>query len=153
MKKKILVIESDLFLSGLISEFIEIGGFEADDADSFKTGLGMALSGRYDLVLLDLKWALLSGIDLERQFYRLLRAPLILMADPAEYGKYCLAERPLLAKPFTFVELMLKVKDTLSKIKGRNNQSGFSSTSALAGYSAQACHRDNSGVISMENGT
>ena len=145
MKKKILVIESDLFWSGLICEFIEIGGFEADDVDYFGDGWERARSGGYDLVLLDLNWALLKGIHPDGQMERLLGTPLILLADQTEINHYlsgCSEARELLAKPFTFMQLMLKVKAILTPVKNRRDAPAPALSLTGAGFRPRISRRE-----------
>ena len=155
MKKKILVIESDLFLSGLICEFIEIGGFEVEDVDFFEDGWEQALSGRFDLVLLDLHWALVSGIFPDRQLSKLSDIPVIITAEPTEIDT-CYYGAPkkgcgLLLKPFTFLDLMLKVKEALAPQKARLNSNQPASSAGFAGYIPQVYHRDAMSLMVMEN--
>ena len=59
-KARLLVVEDeDAIRSGLVDVFV-YHGYEVDTADNGDDGLRQALSGRYDLVLLDV---MLPGVD------------------------------------------------------------------------------------------
>lgn len=155
MKKKVLVLESDLFLSGLICEFLEIGGFEAEDVDYFETSWEQALSGRFDLVIIERSWALVSGIYPDRRLSHMLGAPVIITADQSEidgsyYGRQREA-RGLLIKPFNFMELMLRVKEAMTPRKFRGFLTAPDGPSGVPGCAPQFFHREVAALMTAEN--
>ena len=54
MDKKILIVEDDLVLQKLLSEYLAGEGFEVKTADDGEVGTEMALSENPDLILLDI---------------------------------------------------------------------------------------------------
>lgn len=52
--KRVLIIEDEKSIAELQRDYLEIHGFAADVAHRGDTGLQMALSGDYDLVIVDL---------------------------------------------------------------------------------------------------
>lgn len=52
--KKLLIIEDDLVLQNALREYLVAEGFEVECASDGETGISMALSGKPDLILLDI---------------------------------------------------------------------------------------------------
>ena len=59
--KKILIVEDDIAIAEIETDFLEINGFEVSIEKDGIAGLNQIKSGKYDLVLLDL---MLPGIVL-----------------------------------------------------------------------------------------
>ena len=58
--KKILIIEDDANICTLEKDYLEANGFEVSTAADGNNGLETALSGNFDLILLDI---MLPGMD------------------------------------------------------------------------------------------
>ena len=65
---RILVVEDEQGISNFLKQGLEEESFAVDVADNGKVGLELALSGNYDLLLLDWMVPGISGIELTRQF-------------------------------------------------------------------------------------
>ncbi len=61
---KILVIDDDVELAGLFKEYLEQDGFAVEVAHQGETGLRMALSGDYQLVILDIMLPDIKGTEI-----------------------------------------------------------------------------------------
>ena len=57
---KILIVEDEESIADLEKDYLELSGFEVEVANDGQTGLEKALSGDFDLVILDL---MLPGVD------------------------------------------------------------------------------------------
>jgi DNA-binding response OmpR family regulator len=65
---RILVVEDEQGISNFLKQGLEEESFAVDVADNGKLGLELALSGNYDLLLLDWMLPGISGIELTRLF-------------------------------------------------------------------------------------
>jgi DNA-binding response OmpR family regulator len=63
-KKKILIIEDDQEVRELYSEVLRDEGFVLDEAVDGKSGLAKVLSGKYDLLLLDIMLPKFDGLEI-----------------------------------------------------------------------------------------
>lgn len=66
-RTKILLIEDDLLLSQVLAEFLSANHYNIDLVNNGQTGLELAMSGEYDLILLDWHIPQVDGISLCRQ--------------------------------------------------------------------------------------
>jgi two-component system, OmpR family, response regulator CpxR len=76
---RILVIDDDVELAGLLRTFLEREGFQPEFAHDGKTGLERALQGSYDLVVLDVMLPGMNGFDILRQLRQQSRIPVIML--------------------------------------------------------------------------
>ncbi|MGZ5006538.1 MAG: response regulator transcription factor [Methylobacter sp.] len=60
---KILIIDDDVELAGLFKEYLEQDGFAVDAADQGEAGLRLALSGDYQLAILDIMLPDMKGTE------------------------------------------------------------------------------------------
>ena len=65
---RILVVEDEQGISNFLKQGLEEESFAVDVTDNGKVGLELALSGNYDLLLLDWMVPGMSGVELTRQF-------------------------------------------------------------------------------------
>jgi len=64
---KILIIEDEVLLAASLKELLESNGFQADSVHDGKSGLMSALSGSYDLLLLDIMLPDMDGFQVTKQ--------------------------------------------------------------------------------------
>src|SRR5699024_6264470 len=64
MSKSILIIEDDQSIADLEKDFLEIDAFNVEIATNGELGLELALSQRFDLILLDLMIPVIDGFQL-----------------------------------------------------------------------------------------
>jgi two-component system response regulator CpxR len=60
---KVLIIDDDEELCDLVSEYLTVEGFETTAVHDGEAGLEKALSGEYDLAILDVMMPKLNGFD------------------------------------------------------------------------------------------
>ncbi len=61
--KKILINEDDLNIQGIEKDYLEANSFSVSTAADGETGLKMALSGDFDLILLDIMLPKMDGLE------------------------------------------------------------------------------------------
>ena len=88
---RILVIDDDVELCTLVSEYLEPEGFQVESAPDGNRGLEQALSGEHLLVVLDVMLPGLNGFEVLRRLRDKSRIPVLLLTargedvDPADY--------------------------------------------------------------------
>ena len=119
-KPKLLVVEDELaILTGLVDVFT-FHGFEVDYAEDGETGLNKALSGQFDMILLDVMlpkkdgYEICSAIrDQDRQ------QPVIMLTarntDEDIIHGLSLGADDYVAKPFSITQLVLRVQAVLRR--------------------------------------
>ncbi|MES9904815.1 MAG: response regulator transcription factor [Sedimenticola sp.] len=122
MKRKIrlLIVEDEVaILTGLTDLFV-FHGYEVDSADNGDEGLKKALSGRYDLILLDIMLPGINGYTIcERVRERDRDQPIIMLtaksADEDVIQGLSLGADDYVAKPFSVAQLVLRVEAVLRR--------------------------------------
>ncbi len=112
---RILLVEDEQTLANLIKEGLEDEGYSVDIAYNGEDGLIMALSGSFDLIILDLMLPIMDGFEV----LRLLRekgvnTPVLILTAKGEIedkvkGLNTGAD-DYLTKPFSFDELLARIK-------------------------------------------
>ena len=112
---RILVVEDEPGISNFLKQGLEEEAFAVDVADNGKVGLDLALSGNYDLLLLDWMVPGISGIELTRQFRKdFPQTPIIFLTakdtlDETIFGLQTGAN-DYIKKPFHFEELLMRIR-------------------------------------------
>ena len=114
MNQKILLIDDDHELSQLVTEYLTLDGFQLDRAADGVTGLTMAQSGLYQLILLDVMLPGLDGLSLLRQLRQSSYCPVLMLTamgtvDDRVEGLDSGAD-DYLTKPFAASELLARVR-------------------------------------------
>ncbi|MBL0216391.1 MAG: sigma-54-dependent Fis family transcriptional regulator [Myxococcales bacterium] len=116
----ILVVEDDEAMRDLLSEELEDAGFEVAAAGGAAAGLEVARSGRFDLVITDLRMPEMDGFDLIRGVMALPEPPHVVMITA--FGSIETAIRAVklgaydyITKPFEIEELLLVADKALGE--------------------------------------
>ncbi len=123
---RILVVEDEAGIAAFLKQGLEEESFAVDVADNGKEGLHLALSGEYDLLLLDWMLPGLSGIEICRQFRKEHQeTPIIFLTakdtvDETVFGLQAGAN-DYIKKPFHFEELLERVKVQLRPKSGEHS--------------------------------
>lgn len=123
---RILLVEDEQGIAAFLKQGLEEESFAVDVADEGKKGLQLALSGEYDLLLLDWMLPGLSGIEICRQFRKSFQdTPIIFLTakdtvDETVFGLQSGAN-DYIRKPFHFEELLERVKVQLRPKSGEHS--------------------------------
>jgi DNA-binding response OmpR family regulator len=120
---QILVVEDEPRILSFVSRGLEAEGFSVNEAGNGQEGLRRALDERCDLLILDLLLPGLDGLSVLRELHR--RRPelpvLILSARrdlPTKLRSFQLGANDYLAKPFSFDELLARIRVHLRPRQG-----------------------------------
>lgn len=123
---RILVVEDEPGISGFLKQGLEEESYVVDLAENGKDGLQLALTGNYDLLLLDWMLPIKSGIDICREFRtQFSDTPIIFLTakdtvDETITGLQSGAN-DYIKKPFHFEELLERIRVQL-RTKGANEE-------------------------------
>jgi two-component system response regulator RegX3 len=118
--QRLLIVEDEAAIrTGLIDVFV-FHGFEVDACDNGRDGLSRALSGQYDLVLLDIMLPGIDGYDVCNRIREHDRdQPIIMLtaktSDEEIIHGLTLGADDYVAKPFSVAQLVLRVKAVLRR--------------------------------------
>ena len=76
---KILIIDDDEELCELVSEYLTVEGFEIACVNDGASGLDAALSGEYDMAILDVMLPKMNGFDVLRNLREQSKLPVIML--------------------------------------------------------------------------
>ena len=126
-KSKLLVIEDDIELCQLLGTLLALEGYDIDSAHDGSTGLAMALTGQYQLVLLDVMLPQLNGFEVLQGLRQQSNLPvLMLTAKGDEIDRVTGLEfgaDDYLPKPFNDRELLARIKAILRRTQAHDSKS------------------------------
>ena len=116
---RILIVDDDIELCGLVSEYLAPEGFRLEAVHDGETGLQRALNGNYLLVVLDVMLPGMSGFDVLRRIRATSRIPVLLLTARGEdvdriVGLEIGAD-DYLPKPFNPRELVARIRAVLRR--------------------------------------
>lgn len=118
---KLLVVDDDVELASLLSEFLQREGYSSDFAHDGRTGLEKALSGVYDLVVLDVMLPQLDGFEILRRLRQASRVPVLMLTargdDVDRIVGLELGADDYLPKPFNPRELTARIRAILRRVE------------------------------------
>ncbi|AGK52205.1 response regulator transcription factor [Bacillus sp. 1NLA3E] len=117
--KRILIIEDEVSIAELERDYLEINGFQTEIVLTGDLGLQTALTGDYDLILLDVMLPNIDGFEICKRVRSVKDIPIILVtAKKEEIDKVRglgLGADDYLVKPFSPNEMVARVKAHLSR--------------------------------------
>ncbi len=124
---RILVIEDEPGIANFIKQGLEEESYSVDIAYDGKKGLDMALSGNYDILLLDWMLPGISGIEVCRQFRKEFKGtPIIFLTakDTVQDTIFGLqaGANDYIKKPFSFDELLERIRVQLRPKSGEHEK-------------------------------
>lgn len=126
--QKLLIIEDEAAIrTGLVDVFV-FHGFKVDSAENGTEGLQKALSGQFDLILLDIMLPGVNGYEICNAIRETDRKQAIIMltaktSDEEIIQGLTLGADDYVAKPFSIAELVLRVKAVLRRGGGSADNS------------------------------
>ena len=132
---KILLVEDEEKLARFVELELTHEGYQVDKAFDGRTGLDMAESGGYDLLLLDIMLPGLNGLEVLRRLRRSSQAPVIMLtARDAVMDKVTgldMGADDYVTKPFSIEELLARIRAALRKQSAQKQESGVLSCGDL----------------------
>ncbi|MDR1286078.1 MAG: response regulator transcription factor, partial [Treponema sp.] len=118
---QVLIIEDDTAIAGIERDFLEIEGFEVIHEADGRKGLAMALSGGFDLILLDIMLRGINGYEICRELREKTDIPIVMVTarieDIDKIRGLGLGADDYISKPFSPAELVARVKTHISRYK------------------------------------
>lgn len=116
---KILIIDDDEELCELVSEYLTVEGFEVSSVNDGKSGLEAALSGAYDMAILDVMLPKMNGFDVLRNLRLESTLPVIMLTargdDMERIVGLEIGADDYLPKPFNPRELAARLRAILRR--------------------------------------
>ena len=121
MKEHILLVEDEEKLARFVELELSYEGYEVEKAADGRTGLELAESGRFDLMLLDIMLPSLNGMEVLRRLRRTSSLPVIMLtARDSVMDKVTGLDSgadDYISKPFAIEELLARIRVVLRKQK------------------------------------
>lgn len=112
---RILIVEDEKDLAMILSEILNMEGYYTDNAYDGESGLDNALSGIYDLIILDIMLPVMDGIQVLREIRKSsITIPVLMLTAKSEIEDKVLGldngADDYLTKPFNTKELLARVR-------------------------------------------
>ena len=117
--KKVLIIEDDLAIAEIERDFLAINGYETKIVSDGINGLREAMTGNYDLILLDLMLPEMDGYDICKRIRNKVDVPILMVTakteDVDKIRGLGLGADDYISKPFSPTELVARVKANIAQ--------------------------------------
>lgn len=118
-KKKILIVEDEENIANVLLYNITKAGYDAEIAGDGGLGLTRALSGEFDLILLDIMLPVMNGFEVCAHIRRSSQVPIIFVTAREEekdkiFGLDTGAD-DYVTKPFSFKELLSRIRANIRR--------------------------------------
>lgn len=121
---RILVVEDNEELQGILADFLEVKGAEADFADNGELGLKLALESEFDAIILDVMMPNKDGMQVTKELRENGRTTPILMLTALNgqddliigFGN---GVDDFVSKPFQFPELEVRLSALMKRFRGQ----------------------------------
>lgn len=121
-KKKILVVEDEKKISQVLQVNLMMAGYLCDIAADGEEGLRKALTGDYDLILLDLMLPKRDGFSVCREVRKTLATPIIMVTAKEDLDDklmgFDIGADDYVTKPFSVKLLLARIKANIRRYKG-----------------------------------
>jgi len=122
---KVLIIDDDEELCDLVSEYLTVEGFDTTAVHDGETGLGRALSGEFDLAILDVMLPKINGFDVLRNLRQKSGMPVLMLTargdDMERIVGLEIGADDYLPKPFNPRELVARLRAILRRASAEDN--------------------------------
>jgi DNA-binding response OmpR family regulator len=116
---KVLIIDDDEELCELVSEYLTVEGFDIESVNDGESGLNRALSGEYDMAILDVMLPKMNGFDVLRNLREQSKLPVIMLTargdDMERIVGLEIGADDYLPKPFNPRELAARLRAILRR--------------------------------------
>lgn len=125
--KQILIIEDDLDIAELERDYLQLNGYKAEIVQDGRQGLKKAVSGIYDVIVVDLMLPYKDGYEIIKEIRKKYEIPIIVVSAKSEdidkIRGLDFGADDYLTKPFSPAELVARVKSHIhryERLKGHN---------------------------------
>lgn len=119
---RILIIDDDEELCELVSEYLEVEGFTTSAIHNGEAGLEAALSGDYDMAILDVMLPKMNGFEVLRRLRERSSLPVLMLTARGEDMERIvgleIGADDYLPKPFNPRELVARLRAVMRRIHG-----------------------------------
>ncbi len=129
MTKKILIVEDDDDIASIEQDYLEVSGYEVTVEENGTKGLTEALTGEYDLILLDVMLPGMDGFQICRKLRDKIDVPIMMVTakrtDIDKIRGLGFGADDYIEKPFSPGVLVAKVKSQLAqydRLKGKQHE-------------------------------
>ncbi|MCQ2491489.1 MAG: response regulator transcription factor [Lachnospiraceae bacterium] len=116
---RILIVEDEIAIAELEKDYLELSSFEVDIETDGQSGLDQALSGDYDMLILDLMLPNVNGFDICKKVREKKDIPILMVSakkeDIDKIRGFGLGADDYITKPFSPSELVARVKAHLAR--------------------------------------
>lgn len=121
---KVLIIDDDEELCELVSEYLAVEGFETESVNDGDAGLERALSGDYDLAILDVMMPKRNGFEVLRELRKSSQLPILMLTARGDDMERIVGLETgaddYLPKPFNPRELVARLRAILRRTTAEN---------------------------------
>ena len=132
MREKILIVEDEEEIAMLEQDYLEINGFQTRIESDGEQAVELALTGEFDLILLDLMLPGKNGYDICREIRDKVDVPILMVTARTESIDKVLGlglgADDYISKPFDPAELVARVKSQLRRYTQLGNVSESNET-------------------------
>src|SRR6266511_5031581 len=124
--QQVLVIDDDIELCEMVSEYLEPDGYKVESVHEGETGVQRALSGEHVLAVLDYMLPGMNGFEVLRQIRARSRLPIVMLTargdDVNRIIGLQIGADDYLPKPFNPLELVARINAVLRRAQGAPDQ-------------------------------
>lgn len=117
--KKVLIIEDDLNIAELERDYLQLNGYHAEIVQDGMAGLKRALSGRFDIIVVDLMLPQKNGYEIIAEIRKNLEIPVIVVSakneDIDKIRGLDIGADDYLTKPFSPTEFVARIKSHVKR--------------------------------------
>lgn len=126
-RERILIIEDEVKIARFLELELSHEGYQVEREHDGRTGLEKAVSGKFDLILLDVMLPSLNGMEVLRRLRQTLQTPVIMLTAKNDVTDIVMGldigADDYLTKPFAIEELLARIRVTLKRQKAASGQS------------------------------
>lgn len=125
--KQVLIIEDDLNIAELERDYLQLNGFRVEIVQDGLSGLKKAVSGLFDIVVVDLMLPHKDGFEIIREIRKKYEIPIIVVSarteDIDKIRGLDFGADDYLTKPFSPAELVARIRSHLKRYERLKGQS------------------------------
>jgi DNA-binding response OmpR family regulator len=118
---KVLIVDDEEMIRGVLKEYVEFEGYEADEAEDGMEAVKKCKQTDYDMILMDIMMPKLDGFSAVKEIKKMKDVPVIMLsARGEEYDKlfgFELGIDDYVTKPFSPKEVMARVNAIIRRRK------------------------------------